>query len=69
MDAGFCNNAIELVRDAVRRMREADEQRQALLAAVQIGDKQMAPRAYRVYTPELFEEIKQNARDQVKRGH
>jgi antitoxin ParD1/3/4 len=69
VEAGFYSNATELVRDAVRRMREADEQRQALLAAVQIGDEQIVRGEYRVYTPELFEEIKRNARDKVKRGH
>ena len=67
--AGFYSNATELVRDAVRRLREADEQRQALLAAVQVGDDQIARGEYRPYTPELFEEIKRNARDKVKRGH
>jgi hypothetical protein len=36
---------------------------------VQIGDEQIARGEYRVYTPELFEEIKRNARDKVKRGH
>ena len=69
VDSGFYSNATELVRDAVRRMREADEQRQALLAAVQIGEEQIARGEYRAYTPELFEEIKRNARDKVARGH
>ncbi len=69
VDAGFYSNATELVRDAVRHMREADEQRLALLAAVQIGEEQITRGAYRVYTPELFEEIKRNAREKVKRGH
>lgn len=69
VDSGFYSNATELVRDAVRRLREADEQRQALLAAVQIGDEQIARGEYTAYTPALFEEIKRNARDKVKRGH
>ena len=69
VDAGFYSNATELVRDAVRRLREADEQRQALLAAVQVGDDQFARGEYRPYTPELFDEIKRHARDKVKRGH
>jgi antitoxin ParD1/3/4 len=46
VESGFYSNATELVRDAVRRMREADEQRQALLAAVQIGDEQIAHGEY-----------------------
>jgi antitoxin ParD1/3/4 len=69
VESGFYSNVTELVRDAVRRMREADEQRQAFLAAAQIGDEQIARGQYRVYTPELFEEIKRNAPDKVKRGH
>jgi len=69
VDDGFYSNATELVRDAVRHLREADEQRQAWLAAVQVGDDQIARGEYRPYTPELFEEIKRNARDKVKRGH
>jgi antitoxin ParD1/3/4 len=68
VEAGFYSNATELVRDAVRRMREAEEQRQALQAAVQIGEEQIARGEYRAYTPELFAEIKRNARDKVKRG-
>ena len=36
---------------------------------MQIGDEQIPRGQYRVYTPELFEEIKRNARDKVKRGH
>jgi len=69
VESGFYSNATELVLDAVRRMREADEQRQALLAAVQIGEEQIERGEYRAYTPELFEEIKRNARDKVKRSH
>jgi antitoxin ParD1/3/4 len=69
VESGFYSNATELGRDAVRRMREADEQRQAFLVAMQTGDEQIAHGEYRVYTPQLFEEIKRNARDKVKRGH
>jgi antitoxin ParD1/3/4 len=69
VDSGVYSNATELVRDAVRHMREADEQQQALLAAVQIGEAQIERGEYRRYTPELFEEIKRNARDKVARDH
>ena len=61
VEAGFYSNATELVRDAVRHMREAEEQRQALLAAVQLGEEQIARGQYKLYTPELFEEIKRNS--------
>ena len=68
VDAGFYSNATELVRDAVRRMREAEEQRQALLAAVQLGEEQIARGQYRPYTPELFEEITRNSVTKVTHG-
>lgn len=35
--SGYYSNATELVRDAVRRMREQDEQPLRLLAALQVG--------------------------------
>jgi hypothetical protein len=68
IDAGFYSHATKLVRDAVRRMREADEPRQALLATAPIGDEQIACGEYRVYTPELFKEIKRNAHGKVRRS-
>jgi antitoxin ParD1/3/4 len=69
IDAGFYSNATELVRDAVRRMREADEKRQELLAAVQLGEEQIARGQYKPYTPELFETIKRNSIDKAKSHH
>jgi antitoxin ParD1/3/4 len=38
---GFYSNASEVVRDAIRKMREEDERLAALRAAVQMGDKQI----------------------------
>ncbi len=69
VEEGFYSNATELVRDAVRRLREANEQRVALLAAVQVGEDQITRGEYRTYTPELVAEIKRNARDKAQRGH
>ncbi len=69
IEAGFYSNATELVRDAVRRLREANEQRGALLAAIQVGEDQIARGEYRTYTPELFEEIKKNARKKAQHVH
>ena len=68
IDAGFYSNATELVRDAVRRLREADEKRQDLLAAVQLGEEQIAQGHYKHYTPELFETIKQNSIEKAQRN-
>ena len=69
IDAGFYSNATELVRDAVRRMREADEKRQELLAAVQLGEEQIARGQYQHYTPELFETIKRNSIQKATNDH
>lgn len=66
VESGFYSNATELVRDAVRRLREEQERRATLLAAVQVGEERGG---YRPYTPEVFEEIKHNARAKARRGH
>lgn len=66
VDAGFYSNATELVRDAVRRLREEHERRTTLRAAVQTGEGRGG---HNPYTPERFEEIKKNARAKATRGH
>lgn len=54
---GFYSNASEVVRDAIRRMREEDEKLAALRAAVQIGDDQLERGEGIPYTPERLEAI------------
>jgi len=54
---GFYSNASEVVRDAIRRMREEDEKLAALRAAVQIGDDQLDRGEGIPYTPERLETI------------
>lgn len=68
VEAGFYSNATELVRDAVRRLREEHERRAALRAAVQVGEDQIARGEYQPYTSELFDAIKRNARAKAQRG-
>jgi hypothetical protein len=37
--------------------------------AVLVGEEQYAKGQYRRYTPEVFEEIKRNAAEKLRRGH
>ena len=67
---GSYSDATEVVYDAIRRMREADEKLAALRAAVQIGDDQIDRGEGVVYTPERLATITEkafaNARDGKK---
>jgi antitoxin ParD1/3/4 len=63
VQSGFYTNATELVRDAVRRMREADEaKRQRLLRALEIGEADIAAGRTTPYTSELLAQIEADAR-------
>ena len=68
VEAGLYSNATELVRDAVRRLREDSQRRAAFRAALQVGEDQIARGQYRAYTLELFEDIKRNARAKAQLG-
>lgn len=60
---GYYTNATELVRDAVRRMREADEaKRERLARALDLGETDIAAGRTSVYSPELLAEIARDAR-------
>ena len=65
---GFYSNSSEVVRDAIRRMREEDEKLAALRAAVQIGDGQLDRGEGVAYTPERLETITANALANARRG-
>ncbi|MEC4748563.1 type II toxin-antitoxin system ParD family antitoxin [Methylomicrobium sp. Wu6] len=54
---GFYSNASEVVRDAIRRMREEDEKLAVLRAVVQIGDDQLERGEGTPYAPERLESI------------
>jgi len=59
--AGFCSNASEVVRDAIRRMREEDEKLAALRVAVQVGYDQLDRGEGLPYTPERLAAITDKA--------
>lgn len=68
VSAGFYGNASEVIRDAIRRMREEDEKLAALRAAVRIGDEQLDRGEGRPYTSELMERISEKALAGAKQG-
>jgi antitoxin ParD1/3/4 len=55
MGDGALGYASEVIRDAIRRMREEDEKLEALRAAVRAGDEQLDRGEGRPYTPELLD--------------
>jgi antitoxin ParD1/3/4 len=62
VETGYYSNATELVRDAVRRMRETSFSRQSAFDhAIALGDADIAAGRVVEYTPEFLE-------DCVKRG-
>ena len=65
---GFYSNASEVVRDAIRRMREEDEKLEALRAAVRVGDDQLDRGEGADYTPELLEKITEMALANANHG-
>ena len=66
---GFYSNATELVRDAVRRLREQDDSKYArLMAALEVGEKAVREGRTQLYTPELLEEIVQEAHKRAAEG-
>ena len=58
---GYYSNATELVRDAVRRMREEEERRARFLAAVKIGEEQLKQGKTVTFSDELMAEIEKTA--------
>lgn len=66
---GFYSNATELVRDAVRRLREQDDSRYAhLLSALEIGKHAIREGRTAPYTPELLDRIEREARQYAAEG-
>lgn len=69
VSSGYYTNATELVRDAVRRMREADEAKRGRLArALELGEADIAAGQTKPYTPELLAQIDQDARRHAAEG-
>ncbi len=68
VESGYYTNATELVRDAVRRMRENDANLYRLLSALAEGDEDAENGRITPYTPSLLDEIDQEARQALKEG-
>lgn len=69
IDDGFYCNATELVRDAVRRLREFDDTKYArLMKALEVGEQAMREGRGEVYTPALFNQIMADAKQHAAEG-
>jgi antitoxin ParD1/3/4 len=62
VESGYYSNATEMVRDAVRRMREQDDHHGRLLAALEIGERDITAGRTVPYTPDLLKQVEQEAR-------
>jgi putative addiction module CopG family antidote len=69
VEAGFYVNETELVRDAVRHMREEDERKNQFLSAIKVGQDQVASGQHRELTPDVLSELRQNATRKIQEGH
>jgi antitoxin ParD1/3/4 len=62
VEGGYYSNATEMVRDAVRRMREQDDHHGRLLAALEVGERDVAAGRTVPYTSDLLKRIEEEAR-------
>ena len=60
VEAGFYMNETELVRDAVRHMREEDERKNQFLSAIKVGQDQVASGQHRELTPDVSKRTSAN---------
>ena len=68
VESGFYTSENEVVRDAVRRMREEEERIARFQAAVRIGDEQIERGETVPYSQELMEQISQRAVQRARQG-
>jgi antitoxin ParD1/3/4 len=68
VEGGYYSNATELVRDAVRRLRELDDKHARLLMALELGECDIAAGRTAAYTPGLLGQIEQEARAHAAQG-
>jgi antitoxin ParD1/3/4 len=68
VESGFYTSENDVVRDAVRRMREEEERIARFQAAVRIGDEQIERGDTVPYSKELMEHISQRAVQRAKQG-
>lgn len=66
---GYYKSEAEVVRDAVRRIREDKEKaREELYEALRLGDADIAAGRVKPYTPELLQSIIKEARARAKKN-
>jgi antitoxin ParD1/3/4 len=69
VEDGYYSNATELVRDAVRRLREQDNRRyDELMAAIAEGEADLAAGRYEEYTPKLLKTITNEVLAEHRKG-
>ena len=69
VESGFYMNETELVRDAVRHMREEDERKNHFLTAIKVGQEQIVSGQHRELTPEVLNELRERATRRIQEGH
>jgi antitoxin ParD1/3/4 len=68
VESGFYTSENEVVKDAVRRMREEEERMARFQAAVRIGDEQIERGETVPYSKALMEQIEQRAVQRARQG-
>lgn len=68
VDTGFYSNASDVIRDAIRRMREEDEKIAAIRAALREGDEQLDAGKGIRYSRDVLTQATDRARANAKRG-
>jgi antitoxin ParD1/3/4 len=68
VESGFYSSETELVKDAVRHMREEEEKLLRLQAAVRIGDEQIAAGKVVPYSRESMKNIENRAVKKAQQG-
>lgn len=66
VETGFYMNETELVRDAVRHMREEDERKKQFLSAIKVGQDQTVRGQHRELTTEVLDELRQGAARKIQ---
>lgn len=68
VESGFYSSETELVKDAVRHMREEEEKLKHFQDAVQIGDAQIAQGKTVPYNKDMIEKATKNAIKRAQNG-
>ncbi|PVX85617.1 type II toxin-antitoxin system ParD family antitoxin [Paraburkholderia unamae] len=68
VECGLYSNANELVRDAVRRLRESEERHVELLAALQLGEDDIAQGRTKTYSKGLMQAVRERAAGRAASG-